>query len=110
MEKNPKIKTISDLAAKLQKTRNGKQIVFCHGVFDLLHIGHIRYFEQAKKHGDILVVTVTPDRFVNKGPERPAFPEDLRVESIASLEIVDYVAINEWPTAVETIQILKPNI
>jgi rfaE bifunctional protein kinase chain/domain/rfaE bifunctional protein nucleotidyltransferase chain/domain len=110
MEKNPKIKTISDLAAKLQKTRNGKQIVLCHGVFDLLHIGHIRYFEQAKKHGDILVVTVTPDRFVNKGPERPAFPEDLRVESIASLEIVDYVAINEWPTAVETIQILKPNI
>jgi len=110
MEKNPKIKTISDLAAILQKTRNGKRIVLCHGVFDLLHIGHIRYFEQAKKHGDILVVTVTPDRFVNKGPERPAFPEDLRVESIASLEIVDYVAINEWPTAVETIQILKPDI
>lgn len=110
MEKNPKIKTISDLAALLQEIRNGKRIVLCHGVFDLLHIGHIRYFEQAKKHGDILIVTVTPDRFVNKGPDRPAFPEDLRVEAIAALDVVDYVAINEWPTAVDTIQIIKPDI
>jgi cytidyltransferase-like protein len=85
MERNPKVKTISDLSEIIQKARNGKRIVLCHGVFDLLHIGHIRYFEQAKKHGDLLVVTVTPDRFVNKGPERPAFPEGLRAESIASL-------------------------
>ena len=110
MEKNTKIKTIADLAALLQKIRNGKRIVLCHGVFDLLHIGHIRYFEQAKKHGDILIVTVTPDRFVNKGPDRPAFPEDLRVEAIAALDAVDYVAKNEWLTAVDTIQILKPDI
>ena len=68
MKKNTKIKTLSDLAATLQETRDGKRVVLCHGVFDLLHIGHIRYFNQAKKHGDILVVTVTPDRFVNKGP------------------------------------------
>jgi len=110
MEKNAKIKTISDLAAQLLEIRNGKRIVLCHGVFDLLHIGHIRYFEQAKKHGDILIVTVTPDRFVNKGPDRPAFPEDLRAEAIAALDVVDYVAINDWPTAVETIQSLKPDI
>jgi rfaE bifunctional protein kinase chain/domain/rfaE bifunctional protein nucleotidyltransferase chain/domain len=110
MENNTKIKSISDLSAILEKSRDGKKIVLCHGVFDLLHIGHIRYFEQAKKHGEILIVTVTPDRFVNKGPERPLFPEKLRAESIASLEIVDYVAINEWPTAVETIGILKPEI
>jgi len=110
MEKNPKIKTISDLAALLQEIRDGKRIVLCHGVFDLLHIGHIRYFEQAKKHGDLLVVTVTPDRFVNKGPERPAFSENLRAEAVAALDVVDYVAINEWPTAVETIHILKPDI
>jgi len=110
MEKNTKIKTISDLAAILQEIRNGKRIVLCHGVFDLLHIGHIRYFEQAKKYGDILIVTVTPDRFVNKGPDRPAFPENLRVEAIAALDVVDYVAMNEWPTAVDTIQILKPDI
>jgi rfaE bifunctional protein kinase chain/domain/rfaE bifunctional protein nucleotidyltransferase chain/domain len=110
MQENKKIKKISDLTEILKKIRSEKKIVLCHGVFDLLHIGHIRYFEQAKKHGDFLVVTVTPDRFVNKGPERPAFPEDLRVEAIAALDIVDYVAINEWPTAVETIRLLKPDI
>jgi len=110
MKENTKIKTLSDLAATLQETREGKRVVLCHGVFDLLHIGHIRYFNQAKKHGDILVVTVTPDRFVNKGPDRPAFPENLRAEAIAALDVVDYVAINEWPTAVETIRILKPDI
>ncbi len=70
-----KIKEIEELAkitaaAKAKK----KRVVQCHGVFDLLHIGHIRYFEQAKSFGDTLVVTVTPDRYVNKGPHRPAFP------------------------------------
>jgi len=107
---NPKILSLQDLAHHLDKIRENKKIVLCHGVFDLLHIGHIRYFEQAKKHGDILVVTVTPDRYVNKGPNRPAFPEDLRVEAIAALDVVDYVAMNEWSTAVDTIQILKPDI
>lgn len=104
-----KIYPIRELAQIIHSQRD-KKIVLCHGVFDLLHIGHIRYFEQAKKHGDVLVVTVTPDRFVNKGPDRPAFPEDLRVEAIAALNVVDYAAINEWSTAVETIQILKPDI
>ena len=88
----------------------GKRIVHCHGVFDLLHIGHIRYFEQAKKLGDVLIVTLTPDRFVDKGPNRPAFPENLRAEAIASLAIVDYVAINEWPTAEETLRLLRPSV
>jgi len=110
MERNNKIKKISDLVETLQKKRFGKKIVLCHGVFDLLHIGHIKYFENAKTAGDILIVTVTPDRYVNKGPHRPAFSEQLRCEAIAALAVVDYVALNEWPTAVETIQILKPDI
>ncbi len=106
-----KIKEIEELAkitaaAKAKK----KRVVQCHGVFDLLHIGHIRYFEQAKSFGDTLVVTVTPDRYVNKGPHRPAFPESLRAEAIAALDCVDYVAINKWPTAVETIKLLKPDV
>jgi rfaE bifunctional protein kinase chain/domain len=79
-------------------------------VFDLLHIGHIRHFEQAKQLGDVLVVTVTPDSYVNKGSHRPAFAQDLRAEAIASLQCVDYVAINAWPTAVETIRLLKPHL
>lgn len=110
MKENTKIKSLLELETVLQEIRTGKKIVLCHGVFDLLHIGHIRYFEQAKKQGDILIVTITPDRFVNKGPTRPAFPENLRAESIAALDVVDFVAINEWPTAVETIRLLKPDI
>lgn len=109
MELNPKIKKIEDLAVLLSDLRKDNRIVLCHGVFDLLHIGHIRYFEQAKKSGSVLVVTLTPDNFVNKGPNRPAFPQDLRAEAIASLDIVDYVAINKWPTAVEAIKLLKPH-
>jgi bifunctional ADP-heptose synthase (sugar kinase/adenylyltransferase) len=56
------------------------------------------------------VVTTTPDRFVNKGPHRPAFPEKLRAEALASLACVDFVAVTEWPTAVETIQIVRPSL
>ena len=106
-----KIKNIEELAEIIATLRaSSKKVVHCHGVFDLLHIGHIRHFEQAKKLGDILVVTVTPDKYVNKGPHRPAFTEDLRAESIAALDCVDYVTINKWPTAVETIKLLKPDI
>ncbi len=111
MDRNLKIKNLQELAEILTGLRSeGKKIVQCHGVFDLLHIGHIRHFEQAKKFGDVLVVTVTQDKYVNKGPHRPAFPENLRAESIAALDCVDYVAVNNWPTSVETIKLLKPNI
>lgn len=105
-----KIKRLDELACVLATLREaGRKIVHCHGVFDLLHIGHIKHLEAARKLGDVLVVTVTPDRFVNKGPHRPAFPERLRAEALASLACVDYVAINEWPTAVETIHRLRPH-
>lgn len=111
MGKELKVRALDDLAAELETRRSeNRRIVHCHGVFDLLHIGHIRHFEQAKKLGDLLVVTVTPDRFVNKGAGRPAFTQDLRAEVIASLDCVDYVAVNRWPTAVETIKCLKPDI
>ena len=106
-----KIKRLHDLPAILRDARDkGARVVHCHGVFDLLHIGHIKHLQAARKHGDVLVVTITPDRFVNKGPHRPAFPERLRAEALASLECVDYVAINEWATAIETIQLLRPQL
>lgn len=109
MWKNDKIKPIKELAELLAPLHAKKKIVHCHGVFDLLHIGHIRHFEQAKRMGDVLVVIVTPDRYVDKGPHRPAFPEMLRAEAIASLSCVDYVAINQWPTAEETLRLLRPD-
>ena len=107
---NKKIVSLNELAGIISSLKKqGKKVAQCHGCFDLLHIGHVKHFESAKKIADVLVVTVTPDRFVNKGPGRPAFPENLRLESIAALEIVDYVSLNEWPTAIETINLLKPD-
>ena len=84
--------------------------VLCHGCFDILHIGHIRHFRAAKALGDMLFVTVTPDKAVEKGLGRPLFTAQLRAEAIAALRCVDYVAISEWPSAVEVISILRPHI
>ncbi|HET6883052.1 MAG TPA: PfkB family carbohydrate kinase [Pirellulales bacterium] len=106
-----KIVPLEDLARTLETERAaGRRIVHCHGVFDLLHVGHVRHFQQARKLGDLLVVTLTPDEFVNKGVGRPAFGQALRAEFIAAIESVDYVAVNLWPTAVETIRLLRPHV
>lgn len=105
-----KIYSLEELTTTIATLKaQGKRIVHCHGVFDLLHIGHIRYFENAKKFGDILVVTLTPDKYVNKGPHRPIFSQDLRAEAIAALAVVDFVAVNLTPTAVEAIHQLRPD-
>ena len=111
MSQNHKILSLNELSRVLQthRDRNSK-IVHCHGVFDLLHIGHIRYFEQARSFGDVLAVTLTPDVYVDKGDRRPAFSEQLRAEAIASLSAVDYVAVNEWPTAEETLRRIRPHV
>jgi len=102
--------SLEDLASILDAVRTvGKTVVHCHGVFDLLHIGHIKHLQAARRLGDILIVTLTPDHFVDKGPHRPVFADQLRAEALASLECVDYVAINRWPSAVETIRLLRPN-
>jgi len=106
-----KILEIRELANRVVRDRSeGKTIVHCHGCFDLMHPGHIKYFQAAKIMGDVLVVTISPDSFVDKGPDRPVFNEDLRAESIAALECVDYVAINKWPTAEETLRLIRPDI
>jgi len=106
-----KILEIRELADRVARRRSeGKTIVHCHGCFDLMHPGHIKYFQAAKKMGDVLVVTISPDRFVDKGPGRPAFNENIRAESIAALACVDYVAINKWPTAEETLRRVRPDI
>jgi rfaE bifunctional protein nucleotidyltransferase chain/domain len=106
-----KILEFEKLTKRLDSLKSeGKKIVLCHGCFDLMHPGHIKYFQAAKKMGDILVVTITPDIYVDKGPGRPVFNQDLRSESIAALECVDFVAINKWPTAEETLHLLKPDI
>ena len=104
-----KIKTLDELAALCRTMRaEGKQIVQCHGVFDLMHPGHVRHFEAARAEGDVLVVTVTPDRFVNKGPGRPVFNERLRSESVAALGSVAFVAVTESASAEDVVRLLRP--
>lgn len=106
-----KVHSLEELHAILETLRaEGKTIVQCHGVFDLLHPGHLKHFAAAKQLGAILVVTLTSDRYVNKGPDRPAFNEHLRAESIAAIGCVDFVAINDHPTAVEAIKMVKPQV
>ena len=109
--KKSKIVEINSLSNTLkQLKKNKKKIVLCHGVFDLLHIGHIKHFKDAKRKGDILVVTLTADRFINKGPNRPYFNETLRAEALAVIDIIDYVSINYEETALNLIQNIKPDI
>lgn len=105
-----KVLELDQLADHVSTLRGTRRVVHCHGVFDLLHLGHIRHFEAAKKLGDVLVVTITANAYVNKGPHRPVFSEELRAEAIASLECVDFVAINRSPTAVDAIARIKPAV
>ncbi len=72
---------------ELSKIKNKKnKIVLCHGVFDVLHLGHIHHFNSAKKKGDLLVISLTDDEFVNKGPGRPFFNSVKRAEYISNIE------------------------
>ena len=106
-----KVLELEALAEEIRALKEqGKVVVYCHGCFDLMHPGHIKHFQAAREMGDALVVTVTPDRFVDKGPGRPAFRDTLRAECIAALECVDFVAINRWPTAVDTLRLLRPDV
>jgi len=88
----------------------GLTIALCHGCFDPLHVGHVDHLEQASTFCDRLVVTVTADRFVNKGPRRPFVTAADRVRVVAAIRFVDGAAINPWPVAYDTLQALKPNI
>ena len=85
-------------------------MVQAHGVYDVLHIGHKRHLNAAKAKGDFLVVSITADKFVGKGPNKPIFNHQLRAEMLAELECVDFVYINHSESAVQAIDIIKPNI
>jgi len=108
---NAKIATLDELGQIADKYRDaGKTVVLCHGMFDLVHLGHIRHLQAAKQAGDILMVTTTTDDYSRKGPDRPVFSQDLRLESLAALEVVDHVAVCPYPTAVEAIQVIRPDV
>ena len=102
------IDSLAKLTQNLRKTCT--KVILCHGTFDLMHTGHIRYLQRARREGDILIASVTADEFVNKGPGRPVFDEQLRAENLAALECVDYVVINYATTAVELLEKIQPTL
>lgn len=90
--------------------KNGKKIVQCHGVFDLVHPGHLVHFQEAKKLGDCLVVSVTKAEFVRKGPDRPYFNDEMRLNFLAALECTDYVLLSEGYTGEDVIETVRPDV
>lgn len=110
MKQSDKIKEIEELANELALFRlKGKKIVHCHGVFDILHLGHIKHFQTAKSYGDILIVSVTSDEFINKGLKRPFFNEKQRAEMLSNLSCIDYVCVNNDFTPINLIKKIKPS-
>lgn len=106
-----KILPIPELGATVQRLRAaGRKVILAHGTFDLLHIGHVRHLHAARRHGDVLIVTITADAYVNKGPGRPVFPEGLRSEMLASLAVVDFVGIVDGPDALPAIHAIRPDV
>jgi D-beta-D-heptose 7-phosphate kinase/D-beta-D-heptose 1-phosphate adenosyltransferase len=90
----------------------GKRLVFTNGVFDLLHVGHVRYLAQARELGDVLLVAINSDRTVRelKGPGRPIFDESERAEIIAALRHVDYVTVFDDVSPRSLIAKLVPDV
>lgn len=94
----------------IKKNLEGKTVVLCHGVFDLVHPGHILHFQEAKAQGDILVVSVTAAKYVRKGPGRPYFDDEMRLKFLAAIECIDYVMLSEGYTVDDIIQCVEPDI
>lgn len=103
-------KDVSDLALLIKQERSqGKKIGLSHGVFDLLHPGHIQHFIAAKKSVDILIVSITSEPFVNKGPGRPIFDDETRMSTLAAISAVDFVTVSRAKTAEEMISTIQPD-
>src|SRR3989442_1719559 len=108
-----KILTREELAIEVTRRQaNGERGVFTNGCFDLLHLGHVRYLQDARALGDFLVLGLNGDeslRFL-KGPGRPLVPEHERAEILAALSCVDYVTIFPEKTAIALVELLRPTI
>lgn len=106
-----KIISFAAATAFFKKLRSrGTRIVQSHGLFDFVHPGHILHLEEASALGDVLVVTLTADKFVNKGPGRPYFKEQLRLRSLAALSCVDYIVLVPFTGTAEAIECVRPHV
>src|SRR2546428_5263332 len=104
-----KIKTREDLAQVIGTPPRAKTVIMCHGVFDIVHPGHLRHLMYAKEKADLLVAGVTADAHIPKADHRPYIPQELRAENLAALEMVDYVIIDLNPTPIDNIRYLQPD-
>ena len=104
-----KIKTREALAEEIGRRPRQKPVIMCHGVFDIVHPGHLRHLMYAKEKADLLLASLTADIYITKGRARPYVPQDLRAANLAALEMVDYVIIDENPTPIENILDLQPD-
>ncbi len=104
-----KVKTVDELCAALGNRPRKQTVVMCHGVFDLVHPGHIRHLLYAKEKADILVASLTADAHITKAQYRPFVPQELRALNLAALEMVDYVVIDPNPTPLDNIAKIQPD-
>jgi rfaE bifunctional protein kinase chain/domain/rfaE bifunctional protein nucleotidyltransferase chain/domain len=111
MPANRKVCALDALLERRRAARaDGRTVVHCHGCFDIVHPGHIQHLQFARSLGDVLVVSVSADRHVNKGVARPLIPDDLRAASVAALECVDHVYVNPDPTAAGLLEAMRPDV
>ena len=111
MAVHAKLVTKEQLIELIHASRANKQtVVQCHGCFDIVHPGHIRHLQWAARLGDYLLVTVSADQAIDKGPRRPYVPEGLRAENLAVLEFVDWVYVDPEPVAAKTLAKIRPDI
>lgn len=104
-----KIKTVEELKAIFGPRPRDKQVIMCHGVFDVVHPGHLRHLLYAKSKADILLTSLTADAHITKGQYRPHIPQELRALNLAAFETVDYVLIDRNATPIENISMLQPD-
>jgi D-beta-D-heptose 7-phosphate kinase/D-beta-D-heptose 1-phosphate adenosyltransferase len=105
--------TLAELAREREAWKaEGRRVVFTNGCFDLLHAGHLVLLEEARRHGDVLVVGINSDASVRalKGEGRPVVPQQERAEILSALEPVDRVVVYDEPTPLETIRALRPDV
>ena len=106
---NRKIKTVEELRQVIGSRPRKQSVIMCHGVFDLVHPGHIRHLMYAKSKADILVASLTCDEHIGKANFRPFVPQALRAMNLAALEAVDFVVIDTNPTPLENLRTLQPD-
>ena len=104
-----KIKTAEELVPILGRRPRARKVIMCHGVFDVVHPGHLRHLLYAKSKADILIASITADEHISKGLYRPHVPQELRALNLAAYESIDYVVIDRNPTPIENLRRLQPD-